>query len=167
MSSRIKWALHLQLIKKKLFSILNLASEGSKMNDSNILKPPPNVRGMTKLNKSSFQKDIEVPYVLLEDMSINNILYVFKRYLLKMEKFKAVQHEFGKTEDEDKITVILSPTKVKTWSDLLESDREILAAEGITEKDLKTKLLTIDYDNYSAEDILKAVLPSDQESLSR
>lgn len=166
MSTRIKWTLHFNLIKKKVLSLLNLAIEGHKMDHANILKPPPSVRGMMKLNKSSFQKDIEVPCVYLENMDINNILPVFKKYLLKMEKFKAVQHEQGKTENDDKITVILSPIKIKTWSDLYEGDRETLAAQGISESNLVTRLITIDYDNYSAEDILKAVLPADKETLS-
>lgn len=150
----------IKLFKSRIYQIIKYFLENKKMPNENLLKPPPDVRGMTKLNKSIFQKDIEVPCLYLQQVNINQVMKVLKKYLLKMEKFKPVQNVDDVTE------VYLNPMTTNKWTEMDEKDREILVKLGISQECFGKKHLTIDFDNYSIEDTLKAILPTDQEGMS-
>lgn len=130
------------------------------MYNSNILKPPEKVRGITILDKSLFEKNIEVPYVSIQNNNISKILPCFKKYMLKMPNFKSVRTEDMETQ------IILDPQRVKTWSDIENSDRQSLEELGISENNILKKRLTLTYKNYSSENVFKSVLPPDEDGMS-
>lgn len=130
------------------------------MLNSNLLKPPENVRGMTILDKNLFQKNIEVAYANVQNGNFSKVISYFKKYMLKMPNFKSVTMEDVQTH------IILNPQKVKKWTDIDSSDRQSLEQLGVSENNIQTKLLTLKYENYSSEDIFRSVLPLDQEGVS-
>ncbi|CAH1276824.1 unnamed protein product [Diabrotica balteata] len=126
----------------------------------NILKPP-NIRGMQVLNKDLIKKDIEVPYLSLKKENLNKVLPILTKHLLKIKKFKPVEHI-----EENKVDVCLSPEFIKDWTGLPDEVKSVLEEVHINKNDLKTKHIELTYDNFSAEDLLKAVLPTEKDGLS-
>ncbi|XP_055606593.1 tRNA (guanine(37)-N1)-methyltransferase [Uranotaenia lowii] len=120
------------------------------------LCPPAAVRGMTFLDRESFTKQISVPHLSIpKGLNINQICRMVKTVMLKMQQYRPVRSEESK--------IALHPLGVRDWSDL-----EKL---GLVEKDLGTDCLkweeiTIGYNNWGYDEILKAILPVDKETLS-
>lgn len=131
------------------------------MESLNLLKPPPVVREMKVLDKTLFKKTIEVVYVNTDSNSLSRIMPYLKKYLLKMPNFKSVQ-----SEGVSNAHILLNPERVKKWTDIEYSDRQSLELLGVSDSSTGTKPLTLCYDNYSAEDVLKSVLPTDQDGMS-
>ncbi|XP_076281071.1 tRNA (guanine(37)-N(1))-methyltransferase isoform X1 [Lasioglossum baleicum] len=117
---------------------------------TSLLVPPESVRGMTCLDRTAFESAIELPYIKFCDIKISKMKPIMKKYLLKLRKFKAIQNV------DDKTIAYLDPSLIKKFEDLSENDREQLS--GLYEEFGKTEL-TINYDNWNANDILKAILP--------
>lgn len=130
------------------------------MFNSNLLKPPEDVRGITILDKSLFQKNVDVVYANAQSSNLSKIIPYLKKYLLKMPNFKSVTTEDVETH------IILNPQKVKKWTDIDISDRQSLEQLGISEDNIQSKRLTLTYENYSSEDIFKTVLPLDHDGVS-
>lgn len=124
----------------------------------NILKPPDTVGGMTNLNKALFEKDIVVPFITIEKVKLSKVMPLVKRCLLKLENLKPIQHLPG-----GDVHILLNPQQIKHWASFTERERKDLFDVSVTENDFKEKMLGLKYENYSAEDILRAVLPPDKE----
>nr|XP_033326018.1 tRNA (guanine(37)-N1)-methyltransferase isoform X1 [Megalopta genalis] len=139
-------------IKKYLKRLINKCFWTKRYNTkmTSLLVPPESVRGMTCLDRTAFTANIQLPFLKCCDIKISKIKPIVKKYLLKLRKFKAIQNV------DNKIIAYLNPNLVKKFEDLSENDREQLLGLyeefGITE-------ITINYDNWPINDILKAVLP--------
>lgn len=125
---------------------------------ADILKPPEAVRGITNLDKNLFEKHLKISFLSLTDIKPTAVLPLVKKYLLKLENFKPVRHEVDET-----ITIFLNPQTINEWSDFPNETQSALKNLSIGESNLKKKDVTLGYENFSAESILKAVLPSDKE----
>lgn len=134
-----------------LVNILNKMS-------SSFLKPPESVRGMTELDKRKFQKEIQVLCLNLKNVKLSTITPILKKYFLKMECFKAIHNI-----NNESFCVYLNPEKVTQWTDIATEDRVDLEKLDVN---VESKSLIIKFENYSADTILKAILPSDQEGMS-
>lgn len=130
-------------------------------NMSSLLKPPEHVRGMIDLDKSKFEKKIDVLCLNLTNIKLSEITPHLKKYFLKMECFKPVQNL-----NNGSFCVYLNPEKVSQWIDIEDGDRNKLEQLGVNKENVENKNLAIKFENYSADAILKAVLPPDQEGLS-
>ncbi|XP_018573103.1 tRNA (guanine(37)-N1)-methyltransferase [Anoplophora glabripennis] len=128
---------------------------------TNILKPPESVRGITKLDKDLFQKTLNIAYLSLTDVKPALVLPLIRKYLLKLDNFKPVQHE-----DENTTIIFLNPQNVAAWSDFPPKTQSALKDVSVEESNLKSRDVTLKYDNFNAETVLKAVLPPDKEGLS-
>ncbi|CAH1974597.1 unnamed protein product [Acanthoscelides obtectus] len=142
------------------FSRISAYLKVPQQNMYNLLKPPEAVLGMTVLKRELFDKVVEVPVLILKDIKLSSVVPVLKKYLLKVENLKPIQHA---TKE---VLIYLNPLIVKQWDDISEDDRQKLFHEAIKKDCLKNIPYTFNYDNFSAEDILRAVLPPDKEGLS-
>lgn len=120
---------------------------------------PPCNRGMTILKRSLFEKIVKIPKLRVHKDELNKIIPHTKKYLLKMEKLKPVQID---QSDNNFKLILLNPT---IWSgdcdDNLPGEvREKYKIEVVHED------LTLSYENWSSADILKAILPENQETVS-
>lgn len=131
---------------------------------ASILKPPAIVKGMMKLDKSKFLKEIEVPILKLKQNKISNVISTLKKYILKLENFKPVVPLEG--EKVPTTVVHLNPIKIQTWSDIEHDDQISLGKYTVTESDVSKKKITLRFENYSTIDILNSVLPSEPEGFS-
>lgn len=140
---------------------LILLKDTSRTMSTNLLKPPKSVRGMTKLDKTKFEKEIQVPCLCLKKFHLSKIQRLMKKYYLKMECFKPVQNI-----NDEQSCIFLNPEKVSQWTDMEVEDRVSLEGLGVSEENVENKNVILKFENYSADAILKAVLPPDQEGMS-
>nr|CAH7750099.1 unnamed protein product [Callosobruchus chinensis] len=143
-----------------LFFRISTLTLSQKHMDSS-LKPPESVRGMKVLDRNLFEKTLEVPVLALKDIKVSSVLPVLKKYLLKVEKLKPIQHV-----DTEEIFIYLNPTIVQQWESIPEDVRQSLYSEQIKDEYFKKISYTFKYENFTAEEILRAVLPPDKEGLS-
>lgn len=127
--------------------------------DSIVLQPPESVRGITILDKELFKKKIQVPSLQLKDadININKIIPLIKTKFLKLDKLKPVQ-SIGEVK-----LILLHPLGVKEFKDLPVTKLKEL---NITEESFKLHELELGYDNWRADELLKSILPVDQEQLT-
>lgn len=129
---------------------------GKPIMETSIMLPPQTVSGMTKLNREAFQKKILVPHVMVRSNRMNCALKQLKKYILKLERFKPVRN----VDDSEKKEILLNPTLVKTFEDIRKQLGEVGGEDEVT---CAFREITVGYENWKAEDILKAVLPANQE----
>lgn len=127
----------------------------------NCLKPPEIVRGMTKLDKIKFKKNINLFVISIKkDLKLSSVIPLLKKYLLKLENFKPIQDKDNHTE------IYLNPSKVSVWTDITEEDRSKLELLNVTMNNMRNVPHEISYENFPTDDILKSVLPTDKEGLA-
>lgn len=124
---------------------------------SNELLPPPLVRRMTILDRDQFRKTVSLPALDLSNIKIHTVMPHLKKFTLKIRKLKPMQEtEAGQKK------VLLQPMAVKNWDGIPEAVHDL----GITEDRLTWQDYELTYDNWSTEEILRSVLPEDQEAMS-
>jgi len=135
------------------------------------LLPPSNVRGMKVLDRGKFAKSIVVPWLAVNERRLGTIMKHLRKYLLKLDNFKPVQVY----ESNDCTTaasqlrdrkIALNPTMVRCFDDIEESDRNMLQNCNVREDALTYDKLHLTYDNWRADELLKAILPKDKDSLT-
>ncbi|KAJ8939391.1 hypothetical protein NQ314_011137 [Rhamnusium bicolor] len=124
------------------------------------LKPPEIVRGITELDKKLFEKKIKVTCLNLTGIKMSAILPLVKKYLLKLDNLKPIQHN-----NED-ITIWLNPQRIKEWSNFPAEVQNALQDLSVNKSNLITKEYLLKYENFTAEDMFRAVLPTDTEGMS-
>jgi hypothetical protein len=135
--------------------------------------PPAEVRGMKILDRKKFCKSIMVPCLTINEMRLCPIMKYIKKYLLKLDNFKPVQalepSSHGCTTAASQCSyrkIVLNPTKAKCLDDIEEGDRSILQNFNISKESLKFEKIDLTYDNWRADELLKAVLPELKDSLT-
>jgi len=127
---------------------------------SNLLKPSGLVRGMQRFDKSLFEKEITVPYVSIKDVTFSSVIPILRKYFMKICNFKPVQNV------DSACVVYLHPCIIGKWDDINDEDRIILKSFNITGDQLYFKKITLKYDNFNVDDILKSVLPVEIDGIS-
>jgi len=128
--------------------------------DVSLLMPPSTVQGMKQLERNAFQKQISVPILKVPGMQANALIKQLKSKLLKLDHLKPVQIP---AEAEDLREILLNPLLVKNQDDVQE---QINGFRGINPEiplTYDTKSITLRYENWKSEHILKSVLPEDME----
>lgn len=137
--------------------------------DMDILAPPSTVKFMTDLDRGMFSKVIKVPCVRVPNNNVQEIANMLKAYFLKMEKLKPIQVLSAEgvpitskdknieaiNRAEERI-ILLHPNLVKCWSDL---PVQYLANSDIDENRFHYIEIELNYENWSADKLLKAILP--------
>lgn len=119
------------------------------------LLPPSSVRGMTVLDREKFKKIVQLPKLDVTEVSLKSILPHIKRMLLKIQRHKSIE-----VENDGKKKLLLHPMAITCFGDLPEEVRNL----GLNGSHLKWEDFELTYENWSTEDILKSILPADQES---
>lgn len=130
---------------------------------ANSLLVPIGVRGMKKLDRDKFVRDITVPVLTVEGGQVSKVIPICKSYLLKLEKFKPVQNVEDMSDDK---CIYLNPEKVAKWLDITENDRMLLNKYNVNESQLEMKKFQLTYDNFKYDTIFKAVLPENEDTVS-
>ncbi|XP_037806560.1 tRNA (guanine(37)-N1)-methyltransferase isoform X2 [Lucilia sericata] len=129
--------------------------------DCDLLKPPSEVRGMTVLAIEKFNKTIQVPRLWVPEEKSQRVLPLVKKLLLKMEKLKPVKPL--KYQEQEGREILLHPQPVKSWQDLPTQELE---KHDIKEENYALTELNLSYDNWRADEIMKSVLPANEEGLT-
>ena len=139
-----------------------------------------------KLDRSRFDRTISVPFLELEKKNANNVLLHLKPYLFKAINLSAIgkpkdgvksakdssQEEREKIE-QDKLEVMLDPEKVKSFDDFTDQVKERLIKYKVSEdikskdikskdikfKDIKFKDIKLTYENLTADQVFKQIIP--------
>lgn len=123
--------------------------------DGGSFLPPAAVSGMTELDRAAFERKILVPHVVVDGRRMDSILKKLKKYLLKLQKLKPVKIS---DDDPEKKEILVNPSLMRSCEDI----RKHLGEVG-DEVTCVYREVTVGYDNWRAEDILKAVLPANLE----
>ena len=127
---------------------------------NNILSPPEGVKGMTILNKENFKKEIDVPALIVPIDILNNVIKLIKKFLLKIPNFNPV---IDNSNDTISKILILNPNTFNTPDEIL----SILGKySSENQLELLNKTIELNYENWSSNEVLKAVLPDDQQITS-
>nr|CAG4649467.1 EOG090X08TI [Scapholeberis mucronata]SVE93713.1 EOG090X08TI [Scapholeberis mucronata] len=118
-----------------------------------------NVRGMTQLDRSKFVKEIDVPSAVVHHQNIGKSMKVLKKYLLKMEKLKAITDVEGTEERR----ILLDPVLFETFEKLGEEEQEKLSDMELGRDSFSSVKLKLEYQNFRLEDVFKSVLPEGKE----
>lgn len=116
----------------------------------NILVPPQEVRGMKILDRDLFKKEIDVPCFSIPVDDIKEAIKVLKPCFLKMPNLQPVQ-----TEGEQKV-ILLNPDLFDEKLPYLQKILNRFNLDSVT----WTKI-QLSYDNWTSDNIFKAVLPTD------
>lgn len=121
------------------------------------LLPPDAVRGMTVLQRTDFQKTVQIPRLKVPELQAQRVIPLVKKLMLKMEHLQPVRAVENARE------ILLHPLPVKDWKSL---PTEELEKQQVTEENFCHAELMLSYENWSANEILKSVLPAGEEGLS-
>lgn len=119
------------------------------------LMPSSSVRGMTVLDRDKFKKNVKIPKLNVTEVTLKSVVPHLKRLVLKIQRHKSIEVSPDGTK-----RLLLHPQAVTCFGDLPEEVRNL----GLNGSDLNWEEFELTYDNWNAEDILKAVLPADQEA---
>lgn len=119
------------------------------------LLPPSSVRGMTLLDRDKFTKTVQLPKLNVTEVSLKSILPHIKRMLLKIQRHKSIE-----VAGDGIKKLLLHPSAITCFGDLPDEVRN----SGLNGSHLKWEDFELKYENWGAEDILKAVLPAEQET---
>lgn len=112
---------------------------------------PPKLPGMTELCKEKFMKTLKVPVIELDKeihfSSLNNVRKVIKEYLLKLDNFNPIKD--GK--------IFLNPERITRWDDI--SNNQKLEELNVKQSSMTFEEIELNYDNWKADDIIKAIIP--------
>lgn len=107
------------------------------------------------LDKQLFVKKVFIPQIQLDQdfTNINDLKTILKPFFLKLENFRPMQNK----------KVLLNPSLVKSFEDLpVNKLKEIL----ISPTNFTFDEVTLTYENWRCDDIVKAVLPEDLEPVT-
>ncbi|XP_017057987.1 tRNA (guanine(37)-N1)-methyltransferase [Drosophila ficusphila] len=125
--------------------------------DAKELQPPAAVRGMQELRRDEFRKSVQVPRLRVPEAQVQRVMPLVKRFLLKMEHLHPVRAVDQSRE------ILLHPTPIKDWECLPTED---LQEQQVTAENFSFSELELGYENWSANEILKSVLPAEEEGLT-
>lgn len=115
-------------------------------------RPPASVRGMTELKREAFDTIVSAPSFEVDARHVASVMEQLRKYLLKLPNFKAVQDG----SDGTRKRFHLDPAKVSTLEDMDEKARAALSEAGVST--LIERGVSLSYDNWTTEDVLRAVI---------
>lgn len=120
---------------------------------STFFSPPNTVKGMKILNREAFKTVISLPALRIEAKKCSLFLKNLSKCLLNQPRMRNIVSD--STETTKKI-LLLYPQK--SLNALEEQDREFLQSHGAEET---TYELLLGYEHWTAEQVLRAVLPAE------
>ncbi|ENN72309.1 hypothetical protein YQE_11052, partial [Dendroctonus ponderosae] len=126
-----------------------------------LLKPPAHVQLMKQLDRAAFAKTIEIPLLKARNIKLSSVIPIVKPFLLKLRKFKSIR-----PSESDEVGIYLNPLLVGSWGDFPNETRASLETLSLNHSNFTVESFTLQYEHYSVEAILQAVLPKEQEGCS-
>lgn len=140
---------HTQRLTQRFFPLLTAAMAAAQ-DLSRAIRPPAGVLGMVELNRGAFDTVVSVPSFEVDAKDVAAVMTHMRKYLLKLPNFKAVQ------EGGTRKRFHLDPAKVSTLDELDSASRAALSEAGVSV--LGERQVSLTYDNWTSEDILRAVI---------
>ncbi|XP_039992718.1 tRNA (guanine(37)-N1)-methyltransferase [Xiphias gladius] len=128
-----------------------------------LYRPPPEVRGMTSLDKEAFTQTIRVPALRVPTGVLNKVIKSLRKSTIQRPGMPRVVQDTE--ESGDFRLVLLDPYRVSLKSSFSEAEAEALRSFGVAEE-LQYYELQLTYDNLKSEEVLEAVLPQGQDVTS-
>lgn len=117
---------------------------------------PPNLIDLKIFDRDKFTKTLPVPTITFSEQhskDMKEIVKNLKKYFIKVEKFRPV------TGDK----IYLNPDVVQSWDDITS---EALESLNITEASLKFENVEFTYQNWRADELVKAIIPDGVEPVT-
>lgn len=130
--------------------------------DSELFSPPSDVRGMTTLDRTAFNRTVTIPVLKVRKEIVNKLMRSLKRAALQRPGIKRVIED---PEDEESRLIMLDPYKIFTNDSFEEAELSILKQLNVSPQISKYNL-ELTYENFKSEEILRAVLPEGQDVTS-
>ncbi|KAM9842704.1 tRNA (guanine(37)-N(1))-methyltransferase isoform 2-T2 [Aulostomus maculatus] len=130
--------------------------------ESKLYLPPPEVRGMTSLNKEAFTQTVTVPALRVSTQVLNKVVKRLTKSILKCPGISRVVQD---KESEDFRLVLLDPRRVTSADSFSEAEAEALGSFDVSQELLHYEV-KLTYDNLKSEEVLEAVLPPGQDVTS-
>lgn len=124
--------------------------------EKNIYRPPPQVRGMTCLDREAFTQTITVPALRVPTGVLNKVVKSLRKSTIQRPGLPRVIHD--KEECSDFRLLLLDPHKVTSPASFTEDESEALRSFDVAEE-LQKYELQLTYHNLKTEEVLEAVLP--------
>lgn len=131
--------------------------------EEKLYRPPPEVRGMTSLDKEAFTQTVTVPALRVPTGVINKLMKSLRKSTIQRPGVPRVVQD--KEECSDFRLVLLDPHKVSSPDSFSEAEAEALRSFGVAEE-LQHYKLQLTYHNLKSEEVLEAVLPQGQDVTS-
>jgi len=120
---------------------------------SSLFNPPKSVRGAKILNREAFKTIINLPALRIEAKKCSLFLKNLSKCLLNQPRMRNIVPD---TSAKDKKILLLNPQK--SLDTLEKQDREFVESHGAEET---TYELVLGYEHWTAEQVLRAVLPDE------
>lgn len=130
--------------------------------NSDLFSPPSDVRGMTKLDRTAFKKTVTIPVLRVRKEIVNQVMRSLKRAALQRPGIKRVIED---PENEEIRFIMLDPYKMFTENSFEKAELSILEQLNVSPQ-ISKYTLELTYENFKAEEILRAVLPEGQDVTS-
>ncbi|XP_014045327.2 tRNA (guanine(37)-N1)-methyltransferase isoform X2 [Salmo salar] len=130
--------------------------------DPSLYTAPPEVRGMTCLDKEVFSQTVIVPALRVPKEVLNKLVKSLKKVALQRPGIRRVVEVEG--SDDDRL-LLLDPASVSSPGSFSDAEAEALQSFGIPQE-LQRYELRLTYDNLKSEEVLRAVLPEGQDVTS-
>lgn len=131
--------------------------------EQKIYRPPPQVRGMTCLDREAFAQNITVPALRVPTGVLNKVVKSLRKSTIQRPGLPRVIHD--KEECSDFRLVLLDPHKITSLASFNEDESEALRSFDVAEE-LQKYELQLTYHNLKTEEVLEAVLPQGQDVTS-
>ncbi|KAF1374852.1 hypothetical protein PFLUV_G00233370 [Perca fluviatilis] len=128
-----------------------------------LYRPPPEVRGMTSLDKEAFTQTITVPALRVPTGVLNKVVKSLRKATIQRPGVPRVVQD--KEESSDFRLVLLDPHRGSSPSFFSEAEAEALRSFSVAEE-LQYYELRLTYHNLKSEEVLEAVLPQGQDVTS-
>ncbi|KAL5009334.1 hypothetical protein ScPMuIL_014915 [Solemya velum] len=137
------------------------------MTAKTVICPPDSVKGMTVLNRDAFNMKILIPSLILPSENTYNIRKKLKKSQVKLPNVKGVL-DFPVDDEKHKThkLFLLDPCRFSSLKDFDDHDLESLQRYGVDLKSFNFHELEMKYENWSANEILRAVLPDEIDNVS-
>ncbi|XP_027130961.1 tRNA (guanine(37)-N(1))-methyltransferase [Larimichthys crocea] len=133
------------------------------MMELKLYRPPPEVRGMTSLDKEAFTQTITVPALRVPTGVLNKVVKSLRKSAIQRPGVPRVVQD--KDQSTDFRLVLLDPHRVTSSGSFSEAEAEALKSFGVCEE-LQYYELRLTYHNLKSEEVLEAVLPQGQDVTS-
>lgn len=130
------------------------------MENSDLLCPPENVRGMKVLDRDAFKKTVTVCCLEIQQKHIKVLIQLLKKYFLKIKGMKTFE-----TTGSNNQKLLFNPHLIKKFDDFPENIQAKFKSLELKEMNFGKTCINLVYDNWKADCIIKAILPKNEPPL--